>query len=105
MRSMKTLLHRTIGEHVLRWNELLTVLTSDEAMMNSRPIAIIHTRCTIEMTTKSQIVKSIFPSVDLKHDSYLKYVLQSSFHRHSHIFFFHKQLLTLLLHGLSTGWW
>ena len=43
MRSMKTLLCKTIGEHVLHWDELLTVLTSVEAVMNSRPIAIIDT--------------------------------------------------------------
>ena len=41
--SMKTLLRKTMGEHVLRWDELLTVLTSAEAVMNSRPIAIIDT--------------------------------------------------------------
>ena len=41
--SMKTLLRITIGEHVLHWDELLTVLTSVEAVMNSRPIAIIDT--------------------------------------------------------------
>ena len=35
MRSMKTLLRKTIGEHVLHWDELLTVLTSVEAVMNS----------------------------------------------------------------------
>ena len=43
VRSMKTLLRKTIGEHVLSWDKLLTVLTSIEAVMNSRPIAIIHT--------------------------------------------------------------
>ena len=43
MRSMKTLLHKTIGEHVLHWDEILTVLTRVEAVMNSRPIAIIDT--------------------------------------------------------------
>ena len=43
MRSMKTLLRKTIGEHVLHWDELLTVLTSVEAVMNSQPIAIIDT--------------------------------------------------------------
>ena len=31
---MKTLLRKTMGEHVLRWDEL-TVLTSEEAVMNS----------------------------------------------------------------------
>ena len=40
---MKTLLRKTMGEHVLRWDELLTVLTSAEAVINSRPIAIIDT--------------------------------------------------------------
>ena len=35
MRTMKTLLRKTIGEHVLLWDELLTVLTSIEAVMNS----------------------------------------------------------------------
>ena len=43
MRSMKTLLRKTIGEHVICWDELLIVLTSVEAVMNSRPIAIIDT--------------------------------------------------------------
>ena len=43
VRSMKTLQRKTIGEHVLHWDELLTVLTSVEAVMNSRPIAIIDT--------------------------------------------------------------
>ena len=43
VRSMKTLLRKTMGEHVLGWDELLTVLTSAEAVMNSRPIAIIDT--------------------------------------------------------------
>ena len=43
MRSMKTLRHKTIGEHVLHWDEILTMLTRVEAVMNSRPIAIIDT--------------------------------------------------------------
>ena len=43
MCSMNTLLHKTIGEHVLHWYELLTVMTSVEAVMNSQPIAIIDT--------------------------------------------------------------
>ena len=43
MCSMKTLLRKTIGEHVLHWNDILTMLTSVEAVINSRPIAIIDT--------------------------------------------------------------
>ena len=41
VRSMKVLLRKVVGEHTLRWDEILTVLTTAEATINSRPITAI----------------------------------------------------------------
>ena len=41
-RSMKTLLKKVVGEHVLRWDEFLTMLATAEATLNSRPLAPVE---------------------------------------------------------------
>ena len=41
-RSMKTLLKKVVGEHVLRWDEFLTILATAEATFNSRPLAPVE---------------------------------------------------------------
>ena len=35
---MKTLLKMVVGEHVLRWDEFLTILATAEATLNADPL-------------------------------------------------------------------
>jgi len=45
---MKTLLRKNLKPHNLRWDEMYTVLVEAEAILNSRPLAPLHTEETSE---------------------------------------------------------
>ena len=42
VRSMKTLFKKVVGEHVLRWDEFLTILATAEATLDSRSLAPVE---------------------------------------------------------------
>ncbi len=48
VKAMKLLLRKKVGPHALRWDELYTVLTEAEAILNSRPLAPLHAETATE---------------------------------------------------------